>query len=121
MKHFAAVDNTGVVRFMSTSTEDYNHQADDLVMIEVTPDFDPAGKRWDGASFTAHQDLTKLEAAARRDRQRYLAECDWTQGKDAPLTKAKQAEWAAYRQALRDVTDQPDFPTSISWPAPPTK
>ncbi|WP_412841983.1 phage tail assembly chaperone, partial [Cereibacter johrii] len=29
------------------------------------------------------------------------------------------AAWTAYRQALRDVPEQPGFPAEIAWPEPP--
>jgi hypothetical protein len=45
-----------------------------------------------------------------------LAETDWTQLPDVPL--ATKTAWAEYRQALRDVTLQPD-PRNIIWPTPP--
>jgi hypothetical protein len=32
-----------------------------------------------------------------------LRDSDWTQIPDSPLTAEKKAEWAAYRQALRDI------------------
>jgi|TARA_R110001592_G_scaffold88882_1_gene261575 hypothetical protein len=32
-----------------------------------------------------------------------LKDCDWTVGIDSPLTDAKKAEWATYRQTLRDL------------------
>jgi hypothetical protein len=50
----------------------------------------------------------------RNQRNAMLAQCDWTQGKDIP--DAISGPWAVYRQALRDVTDQPDFPNTITWP-----
>jgi hypothetical protein len=46
--------------------------------------------------------------------------CDWTVLSDAPLDATQRASWAAYRQALRDVTDQAGFPDAIKWPLPPT-
>lgn len=46
----------------------------------------------------------KLEEWVRRPRNFFLAQSDWTQLPDAPLTEAKKAEWAAYRQQLRDMT-----------------
>lgn len=52
----------------------------------------------------------------RKQRNDLLAACDWTQVADAPVDKDA---WAKYRQALRDITDQPDFPVSISWPVVP--
>ncbi len=53
-----------------------------------------------------------------RDKRDYiLAQSDWTQLPDVPL-EAKAA-WATYRQALRDVTDQPGFPENVIWPERP--
>ena len=36
-------------------------------------------------------------------RNTLLIQCDWTQLPDSPLTETKRAEWATYRQALRDI------------------
>ena len=44
---------------------------------------------------------------------------DWTQLPDAPLTTTKKAEWATYRQAIRDLGDTSDF-ASITFPDEPT-
>ncbi len=51
----------------------------------------------------------------RTDRNKRLADCDWTQLPDAPVDTAA---WAAYRQELRDITAQPD-PFNIVWPIAP--
>ena len=37
-------------------------------------------------------------------RNRKLKNSDWTQANDSPLSDTKKAEWATYRQALRDLT-----------------
>lgn len=55
-------------------------------------------------------------AAIRSDRNRRLSESDWTQVADAPVD---QAAWAVYRQALRDVTTQEEFPWNVTWPVEP--
>lgn len=52
----------------------------------------------------------------RARRNDLLTACDWTQLPDVPL--ATKEAWAAYRQALRDITEQPD-PFNIVWPTPP--
>lgn len=61
------------------------------------------------------------EAAAfshiRRMRDVLLAACDWTQLPDVP--SETRAKWTGYRQALRDVTSQPDL-TNVIWPTPPS-
>ena len=52
----------------------------------------------------------------RAERDAKLAASDWTQLPDVPL--ATKEAWAAYRQALRDVTLQSD-PFAIDWPVAP--
>lgn len=56
----------------------------------------------------------ELEAARRRRRDQLLAASDWTQLPDSPLTEGDRAEWAIYRQALRDLDMGAD-----SWPLSP--
>jgi hypothetical protein len=57
----------------------------------------------------------------REHRNKLLAESDWTQTIDAPLTEEKQAEWATYRQALRDLPSTVESPTPnvVTFPDPP--
>jgi hypothetical protein len=52
----------------------------------------------------------------RQQRTEKLKDSDWTQVADAPVD---QAAWAAYRQALRDITSQAGFPWTIDWPTQP--
>ncbi len=62
-------------------------------------------------------DLAQQAHRARTRRNALIAACDWTQGRDIaePVAQA----WAGYRQALRDISAQPGFPTEITWPMPP--
>ncbi len=39
-----------------------------------------------------------------------LSRSDWTQLSDAPFTNEQKSTWAAYRQQLRDLPEQEDFP-----------
>lgn len=55
----------------------------------------------------------RIAAEVRGKRARLLYDSDWTQLADAPVN---QAAWATYRQALRDITQQPGFPTDVTWP-----
>jgi len=59
------------------------------------------------------------------ERNGRLAVSDWTQLSDSPLSSTKKAEWATYRQALRDLpasanpqTDDAGelVPSSVTWP-----
>lgn len=54
----------------------------------------------------------------RHERLEFLQACDYTQFIDTPISNEKRAEWATYRQALRDITLQSD-PFAITWPADP--
>lgn len=61
-------------------------------------------------------DLELKWSNIRSTRNILLQHSDWTQLPDVPL--ATKEAWVAYRQALRDVTLQPD-PFNITWPQPP--
>jgi hypothetical protein len=50
------------------------------------------------------------------DRNIQLSDSDWTQLPDSPVDRVA---WAVYRQALRDVTTQLNFPWNIQWPESP--
>ena len=49
-----------------------------------------------------------VEMLARRRRDAMLAESDWTQTVDNPTGNA--AAWATYRQQLRDLPADPNWP-----------
>lgn len=58
----------------------------------------------------------KLEwDVVRIERDRKLAETDWRASSDLTLS----SEWATYRQALRDITNQSD-PSNVTWPSMPS-
>ena len=46
----------------------------------------------------------------RSERNKLLADTDWTQGNDSPLSSDKKTEWANYRTALRNL------PSTNGWP-----
>ena len=57
---------------------------------------------------------------ARTQRDKLLAETDWTQVLDAPIDAATREAYRAYRQALRDIPQQEAFPDTITWPELPS-
>ena len=59
------------------------------------------------------------EANVRSYRGNLLAESDWIVTKSIEVGQSIPADWAAYRQALRDVTTQEGFPYSVAWPTKP--
>ena len=107
----------------------------DSPVIPVTPGITlpvPEGLTWDivkgqqdGEDVTLVEDPTKVQAnidaqwASVRGLQRQkLYESDWTCSV-TDYEVPNKPDWITYRQALRDVTTQPD-PFNIVWPAPPS-
>lgn len=78
------------------------------------------GSTWTGSWQLVTDLVLETEAKSqevRRQRDKRLSASDWTQVGDAPVDKVA---WAAYRQALRDVTNQPGFPSEVTWPQQPS-
>ena len=64
---------------------------------------------------TVYESTESKAERVRRERDQLIAETDWWATSDRTMT----AEQTAYRQALRDITDQAGFPTDITWPTKP--
>ena len=99
-------------------------------------DTDPAGKarhemmvatnsfrQMTTAERTARDEMKRGLAASdtRSERTARLAAVDYITAPDVwpSLTPGKQAEWVTYRQDLRDITEQPSFPDTVTWPVRP--
>ena len=60
-----------------------------------------------------------LRDIIRIDRNALLAESDWTQAPDSPLSEEQKQLWRSYRQALRDLPATTTDPSNPVWPAKP--
>lgn len=108
------------------------------VVDRSAPPFDPATENcnqvdptlengewvmtWQVTPATSEEIAQRLEnksAQVRTDRNQFLAECDWTQLPDSPLSDADKTLWNAYRQQLREVPEQVGFPWQVQWPVAP--
>lgn len=67
------------------------------------------------------QELYFMALSKRQERDNLLAASDVMVLPDrwAALSAEKQQAWSAYRQALRDVPQQPGFPENVTWPIKP--
>ena len=67
---------------------------------------------------TAYRARVDADAAerVRSERDKKLADCDWTQLADSG---ADATAWATYRQALRDLPASNGFPHNVTWPTAP--
>lgn len=85
-------------------------------------------RKWTVADKSAEQiaaEAGRKAAAVRAERDKLLAESDWV------VTKAVEQNaqdglgiqvpqvWLDYRQALRDIPQQPGFPDNVTWPTAP--
>ena len=71
---------------------------------------------------TVEELIALLQPEVRFKRNAKLTRSDWTQFPDSPLSDSKKAEWAAYRQALRDIPETYSEATSLDdiiWPTRP--
>jgi hypothetical protein len=69
-------------------------------------------------AYTANKDA-EAATTARATRDGLIASCDWMAIKAFEGGTTVSAEWATYRQALRDVSAQEGFPNDITWPEKP--
>lgn len=85
-------------------------------------------KKWNGSAVVDYSppyiDGTNT-IQVRGKRNLLLQQSDWTQVPDSPLTDAKKAEWATYRQQLRDMmssyTDsESNTVANTTFPTPPS-
>ena len=83
--------------------------------------------RWDGTQAVERTEedleadrLPVITAQARAQRDKLLADTDWTQVLDAPIDAETREAYRVYRQALRDIPEQEGFPETITWPELPS-
>lgn len=74
-------------------------------------------KKW--LEIAKNTEYSKLAEGIRLKRDKLLTETDWTQVTDSVLSKEKQKEYKEYRQKLRDITDQEEFPYNVEFPSIP--
>ena len=72
------------------------------------------------AAYQAGLDAAVAEGH-RATRNKLLADSDWTQMNDSPLTNEVKTAWATYRQELRDLSDLDAWPNldNADWPVAP--
>lgn len=63
----------------------------------------------------------RAAATNRAKRNQLLADSDWTQMADSPLTDEAKTAWATHRTALRDLTAHTNWPNleDADWPVAP--
>ena len=114
--------------------QDFAVEADAVSHVEqyggfVAPDPGGGTSYWvvdeDAQTVTNDQAQADADALAsswvslRTERNALLASSDWTQYNDSPLDDEAKAEWATYRQELRDLPASTEDPANPTWPSAP--
>ena len=114
--------------------QDFAIEADAVSHVATYGGFvapDPGGQTsyWvvdaEAETVTNNQDQADADALAiswerlRTKRNALLVLSDWTQFIDSPLTDEVKAEWAVYREELRDLPDTTGDPADPTWPEVP--
>ena len=76
---------------------------------------------WENYSWVL--DSASLMAELRMERDRKLGDSDWRVMPDSPMNDKQKAEWATYRQELRDIPGVYSSITSlddVTWPTEPS-
>jgi len=96
-----------------------NYVARDMFQ-DTTEDGVTTTKAEHEAAYQAGLDA-KVAEGHRTTRDKLLADTDWTQMNDSPLTNEAKTAWATYRQELRDLTDSDAWPNLADedWPVAP--
>lgn len=63
-----------------------------------------------------NNESNELATEIRKQRDALLNETDWTQMTDSALDETKKERYRIYRQALRDIPEQENFPDDVVWP-----
>lgn len=131
MKHYIVYDASGLIlRTGVCADQDFQIQAnnDELIIEGIADDstqmiiYGVVCDKPEPAENTVEELIALLQPEVRFKRNTKLTRSDWTQFPDSPLSDSKKAEWATYRQALRDIPENYPEATSIDdiiWPTKP--
>lgn len=117
MIHYFLVDAHGNIDGQGVAQDVFNVIIPEGLTLNIGEVPKGANSFLNGEFFTAPEKEDNLAFNARSKRFSLLQESDWTQYNDVVLPN--KDEWAAYRQALRDITNQDGWPTNIVWPIKP--
>ena len=82
----------------------------------VVSRFELVGEVWTQAWSIEELPIDSAEANVRAVRNSLLNKTDWIVLRSQEQGGSIPDEWQNYRQALRDISLQPDFPYSVNWP-----
>jgi hypothetical protein len=115
----SAMEDWGIVPVVPRDLPEHNPVTQDCVRINPVFNGTDWVETWEVKEADPEVVTVRSEefaARLRAERNNLLSQCDWTQLQDAPVNRLA---WANYRQSLRDIPNQAEFPLSVVWPAKP--
>jgi hypothetical protein len=114
---------SGRVKILSSGVDPSTYDSDiyDFIEVDNLPSLD--SKVVDGVILPIEvgdypeRELEEAWFALRSKRRYLLKESDWTTSEDSPVND--KPAWIAYRQNLRDITEQSEAPFNVIWPVEP--
>lgn len=107
LDHLVLDEYPGPWRYVDIETKTLRHVPEQPSPLHV----------WNVVSKVWEEDISLATKEATKTRNRKLRESDWAQLPDVPA--ATREKWAEYRQALRDLPEQPGWPVNVDWPQQP--
>jgi len=103
-------DEFGWIPFNATPYDDmdYGRELFELLSVKYADQVEACPQ-------SKYYEVAKADVDHRRNRE--LAASDWIMAADSQA--ANQDEWIAYRQAVRDITDQEGYPYEVTFPVKP--
>ena len=105
------------VEGLFTLDQYYDSKDKELILTPTRPH--PAAK-FNLETLEWETPLRELSKDIRFSRKELITESDGDIAKYRDMNLPVPQEWLDYRQALRDITTQPGFPTNVIWPTRPT-
>ena len=97
---------------------EYNNETHTIVSGDIEQTIDGDWQKGWVLQAIPEEDIARR---VRANRDMLLAASDFTQLPDTARDDSERAEWATYRQALRDITSQEGFPNTVTWPVMPSR
>lgn len=108
------LEEFGVYRVLEVAAPEINYRTH-----TNTQDIQLVDNVWTQVWQTVELPLEQATTNIRSQRDYFLQESDWVVSKAYEIGEPVPANWATYRQALRDITAQEGFPYNVSWPTKP--
>ena len=118
---YVTTDNYGLYNGMVDAIEAIPpdvgwYSPDGVNVVPEAPPTDEPGK-WKHTNGT-WEEYTQADKAQdiRQERDALISATDYLMMPDYPMSELARENLKVYRQALRDIPEQPDFPNSVVWP-----